>query len=133
MMIIETVLNRLISIQKTKEGKQQLKKFYASHKPIMIITLTEIMKETSNQYNQKIKELENDIERLKQDAIDYFRVTTNKLEDKDEIIIQLKSKLNNQTEKIKELIKHFDFLGSGGDNYAKHVVKRLKSLLGEKE
>jgi uncharacterized protein YukE len=141
MMIIETVLNRLISIQKTKEGKQQLKKFYANHKPIMIITLTEIMKETSNQYNQKIKELEHEIDRLKsskrwysEEQIGEFHTQINK---QSEEINQLKSKLNSQTGKIKERIKELEIgLKENPDLIGEYLsrISELKSLLeSEKE
>jgi predicted RNase H-like nuclease (RuvC/YqgF family) len=103
------------------------------------------------QYNQKIKELEkwqvspsvndltdkliekeNDIERLKHKLLTYSRpIGTSYVDVREEG----RKEVNQRwTEKIKELIKHFDFLGSGGDNYAKHVVKKLKSLLeNEKE
>jgi len=87
---------------------------------VQIRAISELLKIKDKEYSQKIKELENGIEKLNQH-----------LELREIQINQLKSQLKDQTDKIKELIKHFDFIGSGGDNYAKYVVKRLKPLLGE--
>jgi len=84
-----------------------------------------------NDLTDKLIEKENDIERLKHKLLTYSRpIGTSYVDVREEG----RKEVNQRwTEKIKELIKHFDFLGSGGDNYAKHVVKRLKPLLGEKE
>jgi Rad3-related DNA helicase len=92
---------------------------------VQIRAISELLKIKDKEYSQKIKELENRLDTTRKTIQDRI-----KFEDEQEKYIQkLKSQLNSQTGKIKELIKHFDFIGSGGDNYAKHVVKRLKSLL----
>jgi len=117
---------------------------------VQIRAISELLKIKDKEYSQKIKELEkwnvspsvndltdkliekeNDIERLKHKLLTYSRpIGTSYVDVREEG----RKEVNQRwTEKIKELIKHFDFLGSGGDNYAKHVVKRLKSLLGEKD
>ena len=105
---------------------------------VQIRAISELLKIKDKEYSQKIKELENDIERLKQDAIDYFRVTTNKLEDKDEIINQLKSQLNNQTDKIKDRIEELEKKIKQHRRWHQHcneciewkgAIKELKSLL----
>jgi len=90
--------------------------------------------------SELLKIKDKDIERLESKikgnwcgVCDMGDIVKNRIEKLQQKINQLKPQLNSQTGKIKELIKHFDFLGSGGDNYAKYVVKRLKPLLGEKE
>ena len=94
-----------------------------------INAISELLKIKDKEYSQKLKELEQQIKVWKQD---YQKLNDNSyrlLKESETKVNQLKSKLNSHTGKIKELIKHFDFIGSGGDNYAKYVVKRLKSLL----
>lgn len=39
---ITDILNKLISQQATKEGRQELKEFYEKHRPIMMVTLIEV-------------------------------------------------------------------------------------------
>jgi len=119
-----------------------------------INAISELLKIKDKEYSQKLKELEQQIKVWKQD---YQKLNDNSyrlLKESETKVNQLKSqlqdtkktnadllarnvelneKLQEQRKKIEDKIKYFDFLGSGGDNYAKHVVKRLKSLLSEKD
>jgi len=87
-------------------------------------------KETAKHYNQKIKELEHEIDRLKsskrwysEEQIGEFHIQINK---QSEQINQLKSQLNSQTEKIKEILKNSKLCDW-------ERILELKSLLSEKE
>jgi len=113
---------------------------------VQIRAISELLKIKDKEYSQKIKELENRLDTTRktiQDRIKfedeqekYINRVKSQLQDTKKTNadllarnVELNEKLQEQRKKIEDKIKHFDFIGSGGDNYAKHVVKRLKSLL----
>lgn len=110
--IIEDVLNNLIKSQRTKEQRQELRKFYESHKPIIMFTLLETIQKCQKEFEKEIENPSN--------PEFWFKVLTNS--PKLEGLIR-RDERQKITDKLKQKIEE------DGDKFACNITNNPNELV----